>query len=143
MLRAVLLTLALLAGTSAAPVSARTLFGMNAPSMPALADSERALGARSAIVGTFADWAHDSDFPHPLAASINHRGAVPRTSGERWASWAGGTRQPRYALARIAAGDHDRLIDRWAAEIAAYRHPVLLRFAAEMNGDWLPWSTGV
>ena len=24
-----------------------------------------------------------------------------------------------------------------------FGHPVMLRFAAEMNGDWLPWSTGV
>ena len=51
--------------------------------------------------------------------------------------------QPQYALARIVAGDHDPLIDRWAAEVAAYRRPVMLRLAPEMNGDWLPWSTGV
>jgi hypothetical protein len=47
------------------------------------------------------------------------------------------------ALARIVAGAHDALIDRWAAEVAAYRRPVMLRLAPEMNGDWLPWATGV
>ena len=56
---------------------------------------------------------------------------------------AGRRRSARYALARIAAGDYDGLIDRWAAEIARYRRPVMLRFAPEMNGNWLPWSTGV
>ena len=64
-------------------------------------------------------------------------------SWEPWDSWRGGSVQPAYALARIAAGDHDALIDRWAAQVARHRHPVMLRFAAEMNGDWLPWSTGV
>ncbi len=51
--------------------------------------------------------------------------------------------QPAFALRRIVAGDHDALIDRWAAEVARYRRPVMLRFAAEMNGDWLPWAIGV
>ena len=43
----------------------------------------------------------------------------------------------------IIAGEHDALIDRWARQVRAYRRPVMLRFAPEMNGDWLPWSTGV
>jgi beta-mannanase len=64
-------------------------------------------------------------------------------SWEPWDSSTGGAGQPAYALDRIAAGDHDTLIDRWASEVAAYGRPVMLRFAAEMNGDWLPWSTGV
>ena len=74
---------------------------------------------------------------------VNQRGAVPLISWEPWDSWRGGVEQPAYALRRIAAGDHDALIDRWAAAVAGYGHPVMLRFAAEMNGDWLPWSEGV
>ncbi len=76
-----------------------------------------------------------------LAGAINDRGAVPLISWEPW-DWDGGTEQPAYALRRILAGDHDALIDRWAIEIAAYRRPVMLRFAPEMNGDWRPWSIG-
>lgn len=64
-------------------------------------------------------------------------------SWEPWDSWQGGVDQPAYALKRIVAGDHDALIDRWARQIAGYRRPVMLRLAAEMNGDWRPWSTGV
>lgn len=132
------------AGSSAPPgetVDVQTLFGMNVPSLAALDASESAVGARSAIVGTFADWAHAPDFPTGLAEAINRRGAVPLISWEPW-DWNGGAAQPAYALRRIVAGDYDTLIDRWAAEIAAYRHPVLLRFAPEMNGDWRPWSVG-
>ncbi len=130
---------------SKATTSARgqALFGMNVPSLAALDESESAIGARAAIVGTFADWAHEPDFPRELADAINQRGAVPLISWEPWDSWQGGPGQPEYALARIASGDHDALIDRWAAQVADYRRPVMLRFAAEMNGDWLPWSTGV
>jgi hypothetical protein len=81
--------------------------------------------------------------PRELAEAINERGAVPLISWEPWDSWSGGADQPQYALARIIAGAHDALIDRWATEVAAYRRPVMLRLAPEMNGDWLPWSTGV
>jgi beta-mannanase len=125
-----------------ANVREQTLFGLNVPSLQALDKSESALRARPAIIGTFADWAHAPDFPIALARAINDRGAVPLISWEPW-DWDRGTEQPAYALRRILAGDHDALIDRWAAGVAAYRRPVLLRFAPEMNGDWRPWSIGV
>jgi beta-mannanase len=121
----------------------QTLFGMDAPSFGQLDASEHAVGARAAIVGTFADWAHAPDFPRGFAEAANRRGAVAMISWEPWDSTRGGADQPRYALRGIARGAHDELIDRWAAEIARYGRPVMLRFAPEMNGDWLPWSTGV
>ena len=40
---------------------------MNAPSLGALDEAESALGARAAIVGTYADWAHAPDFPSEQA----------------------------------------------------------------------------
>ncbi|MGZ6663565.1 MAG: glycoside hydrolase family 26 protein [Solirubrobacteraceae bacterium] len=148
---ALLLALATLAGTvgapftdasSAAPVAGdQTLFGMDVPSLGQLDASEAKVGACAAIVGTFADWAHTPDFPAGFAEAANKRGAVPLISWEPWDSWSGGAHQPAYALRTIAAGDHDALIDRWATEIARYGRPVMLRFAPEMNGDWLPWST--
>ncbi|MGZ4229832.1 MAG: glycoside hydrolase family 26 protein [Solirubrobacteraceae bacterium] len=129
--------------SSAAPVARdQTLFGMDVPSMQELDASEAKLGARAAIVGTFADWVHSPDFPLGLAQEANKRGAVLLISWEPWDSWTGGAEQPAYTLRSIVTGAHDALIDRWAKEIARYRRPVMLRFAPEMNGDWLPWSTG-
>ena len=125
------------------PVRAQTLFGMNVPSLADLEEAESEVGARPAIVGSFSDWAHGESFPRELAEAINDRGAVPMISWEPWDSWRGGADQPDYALRRIVEGEHDALIDRWAAQVADYERPVMLRFAAEMNGDWLPWSTGV
>ena len=95
-----------------------------------------ALGARAAIVGTYADWV--ALVPVRRLAA---RGAVPLIAWEPWDSWRGGP--PRFALRRIVAGSHDRLIDRWATEIARYKRPVMIRFAPEMNGDWRPWATGL
>jgi beta-mannanase len=146
--RTLIVTIVLALGVAAGVKESRatappTLVGLDVPSPRALHAAERAVGARAAIVGTFADWAHHRDFPRALAARINARGAVPMISWEPWDSERGGAEQPAYALRRIGAGAHDALIDRWAAEIAAFRRPVLLRFAPEMNGDWLPWSTGV
>ena len=129
--------------SAAATARAHPLFGLDVPSLAALDQAESALGGRAAIVGTFADWAHAPRFPRAQADAINRRGAVPLISWEPWDSSRGGAEQPEYALRRIAAGDHDALIDRWAAEVARYRRPVMLRFAPEMNGDWLPWSEGV
>src|SRR3954453_12860196 len=120
-----------------------TLFGLNVPSLDTLDEAESALGARAALVGTFSDWVHAPDFPRELAEAVNDRGAVLLISWEPWDSANGSADQSAYALKRIVAGDHDALIDRWAHQVAEYRRPVLLRFAAEMNGDWLPWSTGV
>jgi beta-mannanase len=131
------------ASSGATGARGQTLFGMDVPSLQALDSSQSAIGARAAIVGTFADWAHAPDFPRAFAAQVDARGAVPMISWEPWDSWRGGADQPAYALRRVAAGSYDRLIDRWAREIAGYRRPVMVRFAAEMNGDWLPWSTGV
>jgi len=148
-----LLALVLLAGSpgvsltdasdAVSPAPGQTLFGMDVPSLKQLSASESAVGVRAAIVGTYADWAHTPDFPVGFAQQVDARGAVVLISWEPWDSWRGGADQPAYALRRIVAGDYDALIDRWAREIARYRRPVLFRFAPEMNGDWLPWSTGV
>jgi hypothetical protein len=131
------------ARTAADPERGQTLFGMNVPSLAQLDRSESAIGARAAIVGTYADWAHTPDFPRGPADAVSARGAVPLISWEPWDSWRGGVDQPRYALRRIVAGSYDPLIDRWATEIARYKRPVMIRFAPEMNGNWRPWATGL
>lgn len=74
--------------------------------------------------------------------SVRARGAVPLITWEPWA-WGGGTEQPAYSLDRIAAGDFDAHVTQWGQALAAWGHPVQLRFAHEMNGNWYPWAEGV
>jgi beta-mannanase len=93
------------------------------------------------IVMWFADWAHVANFDPRQAAAVAARGSVPEISWEPWdSSLPLGAAQPAFRLTAIIRGAHDRYIERWAREIAAYRRPVLLRFAQEMNGRWYPWS---
>jgi hypothetical protein len=80
----------------------------------------------------------------PLAEldAVRARGAVPLVTWEPWA-WGGGLAQPAYALDRIAGGDFDAYIAQWGQALASWGHPVQLRFAHEMNGNWYPWAEGV
>jgi beta-mannanase len=91
------------------------------------------------IVMWFADWAHDRNFEAGQARAVAARGSTPEITWEPWNAFKG-VDQPRYRLARIAAGDYDAYVRRWAEQIAAYGGPVRLRFAQEMNGRWYPWA---
>jgi glycosyl hydrolase family 26 len=43
-------------------------------------------------------------------------------------------------LATVASGAQDSVIEAAAKKLAAYRKPMLLRWAWEMNGDWFEWG---
>jgi beta-mannanase len=89
----------------------------------------------------FADWAHVANFDPRQAAAVAARGSVPEISWEPWDSTRPlGAPQPGFRLSTIISGAHDSYIKRWAREIAAYKRPVLLRFAHEMNGGLYPWA---
>lgn len=45
-------------------------------------------------------------------------------------------------LAAIADGRYDRYLKAYADQVRAFGHPVILGFAAEMNGDWYAWGSG-
>ncbi|WP_247602462.1 glycosyl hydrolase [Gordonia rubripertincta] len=68
--------------------------------------------------------------------------ATPLLTLEPWNPYAGQT-QSEFAPRRVAAGQHDAALHRWAGQLSSWKHPVLLRFAQEMNGSWYPWSVGV
>jgi hypothetical protein len=84
-----------------------------------------------------------------LAQDIWRRGAIPILTWEPW-TYAGGEgpggaslQQPRYQLRRIITGKMDDYIRAYARAMRSFNHPILLRFAPEMNGNWNSWSTGV
>jgi len=45
-------------------------------------------------------------------------------------------------LSRIAAGKQDFYLRPFADEVRAFRYPVIISFAHEMNGNWYPWGQG-
>lgn len=82
----------------------------------------------------FANWS--KPFPADEVATAWSRGMTPQVAWEPVIPGADG--QPK--LADIASGEWDVYIDEWAAAAAAHGQPIVLRFAAEMNGHWYPWS---
>lgn len=124
--------------------SAALRFGVATPGGP-LASSEldevaTVAGEIPSIVMSYKDFLQSP--PITELDAVRSRGATPLVTWEPWA-WGGGVDQPAYALARITAGDFDAYISQWGQSLAAWGHPVMLRFAHEMNGNWYPWAEGV
>jgi beta-mannanase len=46
----------------------------------------------------------------------------------------------KISLASIASGKYDGYLSAYAEAVRAYRHPVILSFGHEMNGDWYSWG---
>lgn len=113
-----------------------------APWDPAKIDQFSSLvGTTPPIVMWFQDWVQNDEFDPGKMDAVASRGATPLVSWEPW-DYTAGLSQPRYALRTIAAGDHDPYIRKWARDAAAWGDPMYVRFAHEMNGEWVPWSPG-
>jgi hypothetical protein len=91
------------------------------------------------VVMWYVAWSAGTDFPTAAVRRIRGLGAVPEITWEPWDPGAG-AEQPAYALQRIADGAYDAYLRRWARQVAAYRGPVWLRFAHEMNTVTYPWG---
>lgn len=81
---------------------------------------------------------------------IATRGMLPMLSWEPWKYLDGtvgdsATRatQPRFALSKIIAGQHDDYIRSYAEGIKGLDYQVAIRLAHEMNGSWYPWGVNV
>jgi Glycosyl hydrolase family 26 len=121
------------------------LFGASTPGFPwdsnALSHFVDSAGKRPRLVMTFHGWAYEG-FPTLAVNSAADIGAIPVLTWNPW-DYKKGIDQPAYSLRRIIRGRFDRYIRRFARSARAWGRPLFLRFAAEMNGDWLPWSEGV
>jgi mannan endo-1,4-beta-mannosidase len=134
-------------GKVPAPPRGSVYWGAFAPGVPyaldALKGAERRAGRRPAIALWYQDWAGGS-FPAAAAARLARLGVVPMITWEPWrAPLAAGTltvNQPRYRLARIAAGAFDGYIRRYALAVRRYGGAVMLRPFHEMDGFWYPWG---
>jgi beta-mannanase len=122
------------------------MYQTNAPwSWGQMASLESQINRHSAIVHWYAQWGLQSGVFSPgvmnLLTGTRAHGSLPMIT---WEPWSGGAvSQTPYPLTDIASGKFDSYVDGWAAGLLAYGHPVLLRFAHEMNGEWYPWAVGV
>jgi hypothetical protein len=92
----------------------------------------RLTGHAPAIIHVFRNWTDTTAaFDPAMADAIAKLGAVPMIS---WQPPAGD-------LADVVRGQHDDHARAYADGIAAWGGRLLLRFAHEMNGEWIPWRT--
>lgn len=85
----------------------------------------------------FSNWA--TPFPAAQVQTAWGRGMTPQVAWEPVVP--GADSQP--TLRQIIDGEWDSYIDEWASSAAAHGQPIVLRLAAEMNGNWYSWSEGV
>jgi hypothetical protein len=92
----------------------------------------RLTGHAPAIVHVFRNWGGATrTFDPALADAMTAAGAVPMVS---WQPPAGD-------LASVAGGADDGYARACAAAVADWGGRLLLRFAHEMNGEWIPWRS--
>lgn len=99
-------------------------------------------GKAPSIIHWFAAWGGQPAFTDATAKKIRNQGALPLLTWEPW-DWTAGATQSTYRLSRITSGAFDAYLRSFAAQVKAFRTPLYLRFAPEMNGDWNPWSEQV
>ena len=145
-LLALALALPMTRADATTPAPTVRTFGVSMPTVPGdlapLQSLTASLGRAPTTVMWYAAWSDVRDFPSAQAAAVDATGAMPVVTWEPWDP-ARGTRQPTYALKRIASGAQDTYVKRWATQAKAYGRPVVLRWAHEMNGSWYPWAAGV
>lgn len=104
---------------------------------------EKTTGKHIGIIGKYQSWgSNDNRFDSQWAEEINRKNSIPMISWEPWDSNVTGEKalQSKYTLAHIINGSSDSYIIAYAQDIKAWKKPVLIRFAHEMNGNWYPWS---
>jgi hypothetical protein len=90
----------------------------------------RRIGQQPLIVMSYKDWGNRPFEPRELG-NVWKRGAVPMVTWEPWGA----------SLKAIARGRYDRYVKAAARAAKRWGHPLFLRFAHEMNGEWYPWGT--
>ncbi len=92
-----------------------------------------ATGANPAVVMYYSGWYEP--FQASFAAQAAKNGEVPLVVMDPAKSSSTGI-----SVARIASGKYDGYLSAYAEAVRAYRYPVIISFAHEMNGSWYPWG---
>ena len=111
------------AGMSAAAAATRSapvFFGLGTQNAAQRNATEKGLGVKSAIVGSFATRSNSPHFWINWARDVRADGAVLQLFWDP--TW--GRKNDRHSTLRsILAGEHDAYIRHWTRMVASYRHP--------------------
>jgi mannan endo-1,4-beta-mannosidase len=87
-----------------------------------------ATGVRPDVVPYYSGWLEPFQVGFAMTAASN--GAVPLVQMD----------PDDVSVAAIASGKSDAYLSDFAEAVRAFRHPVILSFGHEMNGNWYSWS---
>jgi mannan endo-1,4-beta-mannosidase len=114
------------------PPSTASYLGVYTKGIPSSYDEvaafTNAIGTRPDVVMFYSGWY--VPFPAGFATTAADNGAVPLIQMD----------PDSISLARIASGQYDGYLSEYAEAVRLYRHPVILSFAHEMNGNWYSWG---
>src|ERR1700744_165570 len=109
----------------------------------AITNFEGDSGKTVSIINFFIPWEYSSGFSSfPTAAldQIRAHGSIPLLTWQPNGSSDSSEPDSAFSLANIINGNFDDYITTWAFAAKSWGHPLFLRFAHEMNGNWYPWS---
>jgi len=119
-------------GNSVLPTAPGSYTGLVTASAPAsyagVTAFTKATGVAPDVVTYYSGWLEP--FRAVFAKAVAGHGAVPLVQLD----------PTDVSVAGIASGRYDGYLTAFAEAVRAYRHPVIVSFGHEMNGDWYSWS---
>ena len=113
----------------ATPLSYLGVYANSAPvSYAGLTAFTNTTGVEPDVVMYYSGWFQS--FPNGFASTAARNGAVPLVQID----------PTDVNVAKIASGQYDGYLSSYAVALRSYRHPVILSFGHEMNGDWYSWG---
>jgi hypothetical protein len=121
------------------PATPGTYLGIYAKGSPAsysgVTSFKNATGTHPDVLMYYSGWFEP--FQVSFAQKAASEGAVPLVQLDPM----GSEQEGPISLAAIATGKYDPYLSSYAVAVKAYKHPVIMSFAHEMNGPWYPWGT--
>jgi mannan endo-1,4-beta-mannosidase len=121
-------------GDGSLPVKGASYLGVYGSGTPesyaSVTQFTAAAGRAPNLVGYYGGW--DEPFKTGFAQTVRQHGAVTIVQ----------INPTLASLADIAAGHQDAYLDRFAAAVRQFGHPVVIGFAHEMNANWYAWGYG-
>lgn len=100
--------------------------------MENISSFEAVTGKNLAIVLWYVHW--QDSFPTTDANTVYNNGSVPLITWEPWITGSPNT------LEAVASGSYETYVRTFLQAAKDWGHPLFLRFAHEMNGNWYPWD---
>jgi mannan endo-1,4-beta-mannosidase len=114
------------------PASSGSYLGVYADGVPdsyaGVTSFTSATGASPDLVMYYSGWY--VPFPERFAATAANKGAVPLVQMD----------PDKISISAIASGKYDGYLSAYAEAVRMYRHPVIISFGHEMNGNWYSWA---